>query len=138
VIAVVNAEDAPLAALADVAVELPTGPEVLVGSTRLAAGSAQKLALNTLTTAAMVRAGRVHDRFMVDVVPANAKLVRRVTDLVAEACGVDTDTAVAALERCGRDPRVAIVHLLTGSAPAEAARRAAAHRTVREAVASVD
>jgi N-acetylmuramic acid 6-phosphate etherase len=138
VVAVVNAEDTPLSALADVAVQAPTGPEVVVGSTRLAAGSAQKLVLNTLTTAAMVRAGRVHDRFMVDVVPANAKLVRRVADLVAEACGVDADTAVAALDRCGRDPRVAIVHLLTGLPPQEAARRAAAHRTVRAAAASAD
>jgi N-acetylmuramic acid 6-phosphate etherase len=73
---------------------------------------------------------------MVDVVPANAKLVRRVTDLVAEICGVDVDTAVAALERCGGNSRVAIVHLLTGLPPEEASRRAQAHRTVREAVAS--
>jgi N-acetylmuramic acid 6-phosphate etherase len=138
VIAVVNAEGTPLAAFSDVAVEAPTGPEVLVGSTRLAAGSAQKLALNTLTTAAMVRAGRVHDRFMVDVVPANAKLVRRVADLVAEACQVDVDAAVAALDRCGRNPRVAIVHVLTGLPPEEAARRAAEHRTVREAAAPAD
>ncbi|MGZ4569285.1 MAG: N-acetylmuramic acid 6-phosphate etherase [Blastococcus sp.] len=135
VIAVDNAEGTPLAALSDVAIEMITGEEVLVGSTRLAAGSAQKLALNTLTTAAMVRAGRVHDRFMVDVVPANAKLVRRVADLVAEICQVDVDDAVAALDRCDRQPRVAIVHLLTGLPPDEAARRAAAHRTVREAAA---
>jgi N-acetylmuramic acid 6-phosphate etherase len=133
VIAVINVGGSPLAATADVAIELPTGPEVLIGSTRLAAGSAQKLALNTLTTAAMVRAGRVHGRFMVDVVPANAKLVRRVADLVAESCEVDTGTALAALGRCGNDPRVAIVHLLTGLPPAEAARRAAEHRTVRAA-----
>jgi N-acetylmuramic acid 6-phosphate etherase len=133
VIAVVNAAGTPLAARSDVAVELLTGQEVLVGSTRMAAGSAQKLALNTLTTAAMVRAGRVHDRFMIDVVPANEKLVRRVADIVAEACEVDVDTALAALDRCDRRPRVAIVHLLTGLPPAEAARRAAAHRTVREA-----
>jgi N-acetylmuramic acid 6-phosphate etherase len=138
VIAVVNAAGTPLAGRSDVAVELITGQEVLVGSTRMAAGSAQKLALNTLTTAAMVRAGRVHDRFMVDVVPANAKLVRRIADLVAEACEVDTGTAVAALDRCDRNPRVAIVHLLTGLPPEEAARRAAAHRTVREAAASAD
>jgi N-acetylmuramic acid 6-phosphate etherase len=136
VIAVVNAERTPLAACADIAVELPTGPEVVIGSTRLAAGSAQKLALNTLTTAAMIRAGRVHDRFMVDVVPANEKLVRRVADLVAEACGVDEQTAVDALDRCEANPRVAIVHLLTGLPPQEAALRAAAHRTVREAVES--
>jgi N-acetylmuramic acid 6-phosphate etherase len=135
VIAVVNAGGTPLAALGDVAVELVTGEEVLVGSTRLAAGSAQKLALNTLTTAAMVRVGRVHDRFMVDVVPANAKLVRRVADLVAEICRVHVDEAVAALDRCGRNPRVAIVHLLTGVPPEVAADRAAAHRTVREAAA---
>jgi N-acetylmuramic acid 6-phosphate etherase len=133
VIALANVAGSPLAATADVAIELPTGTEVVIGSTRLAAGSAQKLALNTLTTAAMVRAGRVHGRFMVDVVPANAKLVRRVAALVAESCEVDADTAVAALDRCGNDPRVAIVHLLTGLPPREAARRAAEHRTVRAA-----
>ncbi len=136
VIAVVNAEGTPLAGLADVVVAAPTGPEVVVGSTRLAAGSAQKLALNTLTTAAMILAGRVHDRFMVDVVPANAKLVRRVVDMVAEACEVDEGTAAAALDRCDRDPRVAMVHLLTGLPTEEAALRAAAYRTVREAVES--
>jgi N-acetylmuramic acid 6-phosphate etherase len=136
VIAVVNAADAPLVRLSDIAVEAPTGPEVVIGSTRLAAGSAQKLALNTLTTAAMVLAGRVHDRFMVDVVPANAKLVRRVADMVAEACDVDAATAAAALDRCDGVPRVAIVHLQTGLPPQEAARRAAAYRTVREAIAS--
>ena len=136
VIAVVNAQGTPLAGLADVVIEAPTGPEVVVGSTRLAAGSAQKLVLNTLTTAAMVLAGRVHDRFMVDVVPANAKLARRVVDMVAEACEVDAGTAAAALARCERDPRVAMVHLLTGLPMEEAARRAAAHRTVRAAVES--
>jgi N-acetylmuramic acid 6-phosphate etherase len=102
----------------------------------MAAGTAQKIALNALTTAAMIRAGRVHDRYMVDVVPANAKLVRRVADLVAESCGVSTEDAAAALERCGNNPRAAIVHLLSGLPPDEAARRAAAHRTVREAVES--
>jgi N-acetylmuramic acid 6-phosphate etherase len=136
IVVVANVVGSPLAALADVAVEVPTGPEVVVGSTRLAAGTAQKVVLNTLTTAAMVRAGRVHDRFMVDVVPANVKLVRRVADLVATSCGVSPESAAAALVRCGHSPRVAIVHLLTGLPPEEAAARAAAHRTVREAVAS--
>jgi N-acetylmuramic acid 6-phosphate etherase len=135
---VVNASGSPLAESADIAIEAVTGPEVVRGSTRLAAGSAQKLVLDTLTTAAMVRAGRVHGQFMVDVVPANAKLVRRVTDLVAEICGVDVDTAAATLDRCGGRARVAIIHLLTGLAPDEAARRAEGYRTVREAVASVD
>jgi N-acetylmuramic acid 6-phosphate etherase len=137
VIAVVNVVGSPLAALADISIELPTGPEVVVGSTRLAAGSAQKLALNALTTAAMVGAGRVHGRFMVDVVPANSKLVRRVTTLVAESCGVPEAIALTALRDCANNPRAAIVHLVTGLPPAEAARCAAAHRTVREAIASV-
>jgi N-acetylmuramic acid 6-phosphate etherase len=137
VVAVVNAPGTPLADLADTAIEAVTGQEVVRGSTRMAAGSAQKLVLDTLTTAAMVRAGRVHGSFMVDVVPANAKLVRRVTDLVAEICAVDPDTAAAALERCDGRTRVAIVHLLTGLAPDEAARRAESYRTVREAVVSV-
>jgi N-acetylmuramic acid 6-phosphate etherase len=138
VVVVANVVGSPLAALADVAIEVPTGAEVVADSTRLAAGTAQKLVLNTLTTAAMVRAGRVHDRFMVDVVPANAKLVRRVADLVAESCGVSSESATAALARCGNNPRVAIVHLLTGLPPDEAAGRAAAHRTVREAVVPVE
>jgi N-acetylmuramic acid 6-phosphate etherase len=136
VIAVANVAGSPLAALADVAIEIPTGPEVVIGSTRLAAGTAQKLVLNTLTTAAMVRAGRVHGRFMVDVVPANTKLVRRVADLVAEACGVSEASALAALHACGNNQRAAIVHLATGLSPEEAARRAAAHRSVREALES--
>jgi N-acetylmuramic acid 6-phosphate etherase len=136
VIAITNAADSRLAALADVAVEVPTGPEVVIGSTRLAAGTAQKLVLNTLTTATMVRIGRVHDRFMVDVVPANAKLVRRVADVVAESCGVSEDVAMTALAACGHNPRAAIVHLLTGLTPEDAARLAAAHRSVRDAIAS--
>ncbi len=81
----------------------------------------------------MVRAGRVPGRFMVDVVPANAKLIDRVIDLVAGSCAVDADTAGGALER-GGNARVAIAHLLTGVSPDEACRRAAVHRTVREAV----
>jgi N-acetylmuramic acid 6-phosphate etherase len=136
VVAVVNAAGSPLAALADVAIVVPTGPEVVIGSTRLAAGTAQKLVLNTLTTATMVRSGRVHGRFMVDVVPANSKLIRRVADLVADSCGVSETVALAALNDCANNPRAAIVHLVTGLAPEEAARRAVAHRSVREAIAS--
>ena len=79
----------PLAELADVAVEVAVGPEVLRGSTRLGAGTAQKVALNTLTTAAMVRLGRVHGDLMVDVVAANAKLRDRAAAVVAEAAGCD-------------------------------------------------
>ena len=83
-VAVVNALDSPLAALATAAIEVPVGPERLQNSTRLTAGTAQKLILNALTTAAMVALGHVHGDLMIDVVPANAKLRARVIGIVAE------------------------------------------------------
>lgn len=135
-ITVTNQPGSPLAALADVAIELPVGPEVVTGSTRLAAGTAQKLALNTLTTAMMIRLGRVHGRQMIDVVPANDKLRHRVATAIAEAAQVEPDQAWQALRRCDWNARAALVHLCTGREPAESARLAAAHRTVREAIAA--
>src|SRR5581483_2624032 len=84
VVAVVNVAGSRLAALATVAIEAVTGDEVLRGSTRLAAGTAQKVVLNVLTTAAMAAAGRVHGDLMVDVVPANEKLRDRAAGIVAE------------------------------------------------------
>lgn len=134
VIAIVSVEGSPLAALADVAIQLPVGPEVVLGSTRLAAGSAQKLALNTLTTAVMVRSGHVHGRFMVDVVPANKKLRRRAAGLVAASCGVSSEVALSALQACSGNARAAIVHLSTGLPPEHALALSASHRTVREAI----
>ena len=83
-VAVVNTLDSPLAALATAAIEVPVGPERLQNSTRLTAGTAQKLILNALTTAAMVALGHVHGDLMIDVVPANAKLRDRVIGIVAE------------------------------------------------------
>lgn len=126
----------PLATLANVAVELDIGPEVLDGSTRLASGTAQKIVLNTLTTAAMVRLGHVHDRYMVDVVPANQKLLERVIGIVARSSDVPTAVAATALEECSDNLRAAIVRLLTGVRPAVALDVAGSYRTVREAIAA--
>lgn len=137
-ITVTTVDRSPLAALADVAIEVPTGPEVVSGSTRLAAGTAQKLVLNTMTTASMARSGHVHGRFMVDIVPANTKLMQRAAGIVAASCGVPDEVALTVLHECGDDVRTAIVHLVTGLLPAEAASLAAAHRTVREALESAD
>jgi N-acetylmuramic acid 6-phosphate etherase len=137
-ITVTNQPGSPLAALADVAIELPVGPEVVTGSTRLAAGTAQKLALNTLTTAMMIRLGRVHGRQMIDVAPANDKLRHRVAVAVADGAGVSPEQAWQALQRCDWNARAALVHLCTGRDPAESAGLAAAHRTVREAIAAAD
>lgn len=136
VIAVTNVVGSELAGLADVAIEVPVGEEVVAGSTRLAAGTAQKLVLNTVTTTAMIRLGHVHGRHMVDVVAANDKLRRRVAGMVADSAGCAEPVAWQALERCGWNARAAIVHLVTGCEPAEAASLAAAHRTVREAIAA--
>ncbi len=135
-IAVTNVEGSQLARWAEVAIEVPVGEEVVAGSTRLAAGTAQKLVLNTLTTTAMIRLGHVHGRHMVDVVAANDKLRRRVAGMVADSSGCAERIAWQALERCGWNARAAIVHLVTGREPAEAASLAAGHRSVREAIAA--
>ncbi|HEU5268167.1 MAG TPA: N-acetylmuramic acid 6-phosphate etherase [Jatrophihabitans sp.] len=135
-VAVVNVTDSPLAALADVAIEIDVGAEVLRGSTRLTAGTAQKIALNALTTAAMVRLGRVHDDLMIDVEPANAKLRERAAGIVAEIAGCDPATAAAALTACSGSARAAVVHLVLGLDPAAAQARAAAFSSLREALAA--
>ncbi|MGZ4469491.1 MAG: N-acetylmuramic acid 6-phosphate etherase, partial [Nocardioidaceae bacterium] len=122
-VAVVNTAGSPAAARADVAVELLTGPEVLSGSTRLKAGSAQKVALNVLSTSAMVANGKTYGAWMVDVVASNEKLRRRARRILREAAGVPDERALAALDACGWRTKPALVALLAGVSPAEADRR---------------
>ncbi|MEV4238774.1 MULTISPECIES: N-acetylmuramic acid 6-phosphate etherase [unclassified Nocardia] len=99
---------------ADVGIEIDTGPEVLTGSTRLKAGTAQKMVCNMLSTAAMVRSGKVYGNLMVDVQPTNAKLVDRARRIVAEATGTDSATAAALLDAADGQVKTAIVMRLTG------------------------
>jgi N-acetylmuramic acid 6-phosphate etherase len=134
VIAVVNAVGSPLAGLAAAAIEVPVGDEVLRGSTRLTAGSAQKVTLNALTTSAMSRAGRVHGDVMVDLVAANAKLRERSAGIVAEIAGCPVEAARSALEVCGWSGRAAVLHLLLGLQPQVALERAAAYESLRAAL----
>ncbi len=103
-----------------------TGPEVLSGSTRLKAGTAQKMVLNMLSTATMVRLGKTYGNLMVDMHPTNAKLRRRAARIVAESTGVDDPSALTMLIACNNEPRTAIVALLGGFSPAEARDRLAA------------
>ena len=133
-VAVVNTLGSPLAALATAAIEVPVGPERLQNSTRLTAGTAQKLILNALTTAAMVALGHVHDDLMIDVVPANAKLRARVIGIVAEIAEQPVDVARAALERCDWNARAAVLHLTAGLSPSQAAAGAARYPTLRAAL----
>lgn len=134
VIAVVNAVGTPLAALATAPVELVVGDEVLHGSTRLTAGTAQKIALNTLTTVAMAQAGHVHGALMIDMVAANAKLRDRAAGIVAEIAGCSPGAATDALTACHGNARAAVLHLVRGLSPAEAIERAAAHDSLRAAL----
>jgi N-acetylmuramic acid 6-phosphate etherase len=133
VIAIVNVAGSPLAALGD-AIEVAAGPEVLRDSTRLTAGTAQKVVLNALTTAAMVRLGRVHGDLMVDVEPVNAKLRRRAAGIVAEIAGCDPDVADEALRVCDDNARAAVLHLVRGLDPLAAIAAAARHESLRAAL----
>ena len=134
VVAVTNVAGSPLASGAGVAVEVAVGAEVLRDSTRLTAGTAQKIALNAITTAAMVRAGRVHGDLMVDVEPANAKLHRRAAGIVAEIAGCDEDTAIAALDACSGNARAAVLSLVRGLEPSAALAAATRHESLRAAL----
>ncbi|MFD6157719.1 N-acetylmuramic acid 6-phosphate etherase [Nocardia sp. NPDC060256] len=113
---------AELTAYADVGIEIETGPEVLTGSTRLKAGTAQKMVCNMLSTATMVQSGKVYGNLMVDLKPTNAKLVDRSRRIIADATGVDLDTAAALLDAADGHPKTAIVMQLAGADVATARR----------------
>lgn len=133
--------DASLAPQADYLLVVATGPEALTGSTRLKAGTAQKLVLNTFSTALAVRLGRTYQNLMVDMRATNAKLRGRVIELLIQATGVDADECATALDLCGGDLKVALVHLLSDGAatPRQAVDALAAARgRVRDALAALD
>ena len=106
-----NNVDAPVANEADIGVTLDTGSEIISGSTRLKAGTSQKIALNTFSSALMVRLNKVYGNLMVDLKPTNAKLVLRAVRLTMIATGADEHAARSALEQCDFHVKVAIVAL---------------------------
>ncbi|BBX48078.1 hypothetical protein GCM10009641_08780 [Mycobacterium cookii] len=110
-------------ASADLVIELLTGPEVLAGSTRLTAGTAQKIVLNALSTSVMIALGKAYGPRMVDLRLTNAKVRRRAVRIVRDAAGVDEDVATAALAAAGGHAKTAIVALLAGVDAAEAVVR---------------
>ncbi|RYF05758.1 MAG: N-acetylmuramic acid 6-phosphate etherase [Oxalobacteraceae bacterium] len=116
-----NNPDAPVAREAEIGVTLDTGPEAISGSTRLKAGTSQKIALNTFSSALMVRLNKVYGNLMVDLKATNAKLVRRAIRLTAFATGAGEEQARAVLEQCGFQVKVAIV-ALSKNIPVEQAR----------------
>ncbi len=102
---------------------LDTGPEVIRGSTRLAAGTATKLALNRITTAAFIIMGKVYGDLMVDVMPTNKKLVKRAVDIISEITGCDGAMAEKTLVKSGMRPKVACLMIAGGISKTEAERR---------------
>jgi len=134
-VAVVCDEGTPLAAAVDLTVELPLGPELLAGSTRLKAGTVQKVVVNALSTLVMVRTGRTFGNLMVDLRAANAKLRDRARRIVASATATDLATAEQLLGATGGEVKTAIVTGLTGEPPAAArARLARCGGRVRDAL----
>jgi N-acetylmuramic acid 6-phosphate etherase len=134
-IAVACTPSSSLEAACDLAIVPVPGPEVIAGSTRLKAGTAQKLVLNMLSTLAMVQTGKIYGNLMVDLQATNAKLRARAVKIVAAATGADEARAREALAGAGGRVPVAIVMLARGLAPEDAARRLArAGGSVRRAL----
>jgi len=135
VVGLCNVPGAPLATRADIAIAPVVGPEVLAGSTRMKAGTSQKMVLNMISTTAMVRLGKVFTNLMVDMVPANQKLVARARRMVAEATGLSVEQSERLLDDARGSVKVAIVMALRRSSRADAqARLVRAHGHVRVAV----
>lgn len=127
--------DSEVAKAADLAIEAVVGPEVLTGSTRLKAGTAQKLILNMISTAAMVGIGKAYQNLMVDVMQSNEKLQVRAEKIVMEATGVDRETAETAIAQADNSVKTAITMILIGcDAKTARARLKQAGGHVREAI----
>lgn len=108
-IAIACNQDTPIAALADIAISVDVGPEVIAGSTRLKAGSAQKMILNMLSTASMIGLGKVYGNLMVDVKVTNAKLLTRAIGLVMRLTGLDEAAARQLLDSANNEVKTAVV-----------------------------
>ncbi|HIF9408567.1 TPA: N-acetylmuramic acid 6-phosphate etherase [Photobacterium damselae] len=113
--------------IADIAITPVVGAEVVTGSSRMKAGTAQKLVLNMLTTGAMIRTGKVFGNLMVDVEATNAKLIQRQTNIVMQATDCDAAQAEEALSACDRHCKTAILMILAGLDAEQAKKQLANH-----------
>ncbi|MEO3809955.1 N-acetylmuramic acid 6-phosphate etherase [Sphaerisporangium sp. B11E5] len=115
-------ESTPLSAASDQPVEVIVGPEIVTGSTRLKAGTAQKLVLNMISTISMIRCGRTFGNYMIEVSTTNQKLADRAARIVADITGTDPTTARDALHAAGNEVKTAIL-MIERTLPPQAARR---------------
>jgi N-acetylmuramic acid 6-phosphate etherase len=113
-VAITSNRKMPVARLAKIVIAAEVGPEVLTGSTRMKAGTAQKMVLNMLSTAVMARLGHVYENLMIDVVQTNEKVAKRALRILAEASGKSVSAAEHALRAAGHNMRVALVMLKLG------------------------
>ena len=132
-IALTCTESNPMHAHCDIAITPVVGAEVVTGSTRMKAGTAQKLVLNMLTTATMIRLGKVYRNLMVDVKPSNAKLVQRQKNIVCTATGCDEAAASEALHQANGEAKTAIIMLILGLDAEKARALLATHQGVTSA-----
>jgi N-acetylmuramic acid 6-phosphate etherase len=134
-VAITSNRGTPLSRYAQIVIAPEVGAEILTGSTRLKAGTSQKLVLNMLSTAAMVRLGYVYENLMIDVALTNQKLRQRGLRILAEASGKDMSASERALRQSGHNLRVALVMLKTGmSANESRGRLAEAHGNLHRAM----
>ena len=113
-VAITSNRKMPVARLAKIVIAAEVGPEVLTGSTRMKAGTAQKMVLNMLSTATMARLGHVYENLMIDVVQTNEKVAKRALRILAEASGRNVSAAEHMLRAAGHNMRVALVMLKLG------------------------
>ena len=130
-VAVTNVPGSPLAKHADIPIVVETGPEVIMGSTRMKSGTAQKLVLNQLSTGVMIRLGHVYSNLMIDMPATNEKLRSRAIRMVELAAGVTRPVAAQAIAKAGGNVKVATVIARTG-ATAEEAKRLVESKRLRE------
>ena len=134
-VAITSNRKIPVARLAKIVIAADVGPEVLTGSTRMKAGTAQKMVLNMLSTASMARLGHVYENLMIDVVQTNEKVAKRALRILAEASGKSVSAAQHALRAARHNMRVALVMLKLGIDERQAKRRIAqANGNLREAL----
>lgn len=121
-VSISNNKNSEIGKIAEIAIEAETGPEVITGSTRLKAGTAQKLILNMISTASMIGVGKVYENLMVDLQPTNKKLVDRSKRIIVEATQVDYATAENYLQKANNSVKIAIVMILLNCDFEEAAQ----------------
>lgn len=132
-VGICNTADSKLSQMVDIPIEAVTGAEVVMGSTRMKAGTAQKLVLNMLSTGTMIKLGRVYQNYMVDLLANNQKLQARAVRIIRLIAGVEPAAAENALEEANGQVKAAILMLLTGMEAKEASAALSRHRGVLRA-----